>query len=240
MLKEELLKKYCHRIELHAHSSPASGCCDCPNDRFIEAYAEKGVEAICLTNHFYKDNGIFINRSKSQCIEAYLEDYEKIQELAVPYGIKIYLGCEIRFSQNCNDYLIYGLNREILEEAFDYLTADIECFRHNVKLDKSVFIQAHPFRNNITLADPNLLDGIETLNFHNSHNSRNAASALYAKENNKSICIGGSDFHSDNKYNSASCVMLSKTLPEDSFELAELIKSGDYLFLLGDNHIIIT
>ncbi len=239
MNKEDLLKQYPYKIELHLHSMPASACCHCSMERTLEIYSERNIDAICLTNHFYKNNNIFLNKSKSECIETYLSDYERLKKLAEPYGIKILLGCEIRFTENTNDYLIYGVNKSILEEAFDYFDFGLENYRKNVMLKDSVFIQAHPFRDNITLADSALVDGFETLNFHNTHNNRNAACAFFAKNNGISICTGGSDFHHDRMYHPVTCIMLSKELPTDSFELAKLIKSRDYIFLLGNNHIIV-
>ena len=239
MIKEELLKEYKHRIELHAHSMPISACCSCTNEKCLEYYAESKVEAICLTNHFTQSNHIFAGKSKKEAIDAYLEGYESLKEKAAPYGINIILGCEINFKENANDYLIYGVDRKILEDAYDYFEKGVVSYRENVKLKDSLFIQAHPFRDNMTLIDLRYLDGIETINSHTSHNSRNGASTRYAKDNGFDICVGGSDFHKDNRYNAAALLTLTKTLPKDSFELAKLLKSKDYLFLLGDNHLII-
>ena len=239
MLKDELLKEYTHRIELHAHSMPVSACCTCPNERFLELYAKNKVETVCLTNHFTKDNRIFEGKTKKESIDAYLEGYEVLKEKALPYGINIVLGCEINFKENHNDYLLYGVNREILEEAFDYFDKGVEEYRKNVKLPDSLFIQAHPFRNNMTKIDPVLLDGVETMNFHPNHNSRNSSCAGYAKENKIDLCTGGSDFHDDVEYAAAALLLLSKTAVGDSFELAKLLKSRDYIFQLGNNHLIL-
>ena len=239
MLKEELLKEYNHKIELHAHSMPISACCSCPNDKSLELYAQNGVEVVCLTNHYTADNPIFAGKTKEEAIDAYVEGYETLKEKAKPYGIDILLGCEIRFNENHNDYLIYGVDRAVLVEAYDYFDKGVEEYRKNVPLANSLFIQAHPFRNGMTQIDTRLLDGLETMNFHPNHNSRNSISAMYAKENGIDICVGGSDFHEDGRYNSAALLMLSKRVPKDSFDLAKLIRSKDYLFLLGNNHIVI-
>ena len=233
------MNQYKHKIELHAHSMPASPCCDCTMERMLELYAEKGVGAICLTNHFDKGNPLFSGKSKMESVQAYLSDYEELKRLAKPYGTEILLGCEIRFAENNNDYLIYGVNKEILEESFEYLNYDIQTFRKNVSLPDSLVVQAHPFRDGIIPVNPKMIDGIETLNFHPGQNSRNSSSAAFARENHISICTGGSDFHHDKSFHPASVLMLSKTLPNDSFELAKLLKEQDYVFLLGGNHIII-
>lgn len=238
MLKEELIEEYGHRIELHAHSMPISACCSCPNEEFLELYAQNGVEAVCLTNHFTSRNQLFTGKTKKEAIDVYIEGCETLKEKAKPYGIKIILGCEINFDENANDYLIYGVDRAILEEAYDYFGRGVEEYRKNVSLPNSLFMQAHPFRNNMTLIDPRYLDGIETMNFHPNHNSRNSTSAMYAKENGIDICVGGSDFHEYGRYNTA-LLALTKRIPEDSFDLAKLLKSKDYLFIIGNNHVVI-
>ena len=46
---------------------------------------------------------------------------------------------EIRFTENVNDYLIYGVDRDILSVCYDYLTKGVEVFRKEVKLQNSVF-----------------------------------------------------------------------------------------------------
>ncbi|MCQ2450355.1 MAG: PHP domain-containing protein [Clostridia bacterium] len=239
MLKEDLLKEYTCKIELHSHTMPISSCCKCSNERFLELYAEKNVKAICVTNHFSSDNAIFSDKTRSEGVDAYIEGFERVKELAKPYGINILLGCEIRFEESSNDYLMYGVNKDILMEITEYFSKGVLEYRKNVKHKDSLFIQAHPFRNNIIPIDPHCLDGVETLNFHTNHNSRNSTSAAFAKENGVQLFVGGSDFHEDGKYNAAALVAIAKTVPEDSFELAKLLKSKDYLFLLGDNHIII-
>lgn len=239
MYKEELLKTYPRKNELHLHTMPASSCCTSTTERTLELYGEIGVDTICITNHFFKDSKVFSGKTKKDGIDSYLSDYETLKEAAKPYGIKALLGCEIRFSDSSNDYLIYGVNRSILEEAFDYLPYTVEDFRKNVILKDSLFIQAHPFRKGITPVNPSLVDGIESLNMHAGHNNRCSVSAFYAKENNIGICVGGSDFHNDLPYYAGGMLMLSKTLPDNSFELANIIKSKDYIFKLGDNHIII-
>ncbi len=239
MNKEELLKVYSHKIELHAHSVPVSTCCSCPMERCLELYAQKGVEAICLTNHFFTNNRNFSGKSKEECVDFYISGYESFKEAAKPYGINIILGMELRFDEDNNHYLIYGVDRNIVEKSFDYLPKTLKDYRKNMPLDKSIIIQAHPFRDGNIPADKALVDGYETLNFVPDKNNRNSVCAEYVKEKNIEICTCGSDFHHDKPYYPAPVLMLSKKLPNDSFELAKIIKENDNIFLLGDNHIII-
>ena len=127
----------------------------------------------------------------------------------------------------------------MLEEIYDLLPYGIENFRKNYSMPDSLFIQAHPFRNDMVTVDPSLLDGIEVFNLHPNHNSRVGIASLYAKENKLSVITAGSDFHHKDRKHEGVAALRTKYLPEDSFGLASLLKAGDYLFEAGRNNIII-
>ena len=52
------------------------------------------------------------------------------------------------------------------------------------------------------------------------------------------IVTAGSDFHEINVGYEAVAALRTKTLPNDSFELAKILKSGDYLFNVAGSIII--
>ena len=234
-LKNSLLEQYKFRIELHAHTSPASGCSQISPEMMAKTYKKLGYDAVTVTNHFiYQPNS-----SKEEYIKAYIRDFEETKEYGDELGIKVYLGAEIRFTENNNDYLIFGVDEEMLFEIYDLLPLGIENFRKNFSMPNSVFIQAHPMRDGIQTVDSNLIDGIEVFNMHPSHNSRVGLASVYAAENNVSVIIAGSDFHHPNRNHEGVASMRSVYLPKDSFELAKLIKGGDYLLEIGRNNLII-
>ena len=59
----------------------------------------------------------------------------------------------------------------------------------------ALIFQAHPFRDNMTRVDKNLIDGIEAGNYSIHHNSRNELAKKWANENDIKR-IYGSDYHS--------------------------------------------
>lgn len=236
-LKERLFKQYPYRIELHAHTSPASSCSEILPEQMAEIYAEKGYDAVVITNHFFLEN--LKGETKEECLDNYISDYEKTSEAGKKYNIKVFLGAELRFPPNCNDYMLYGVDREILSLCYDYLDREVAVFRSEVTLENSVFLQAHPFRNGIELCDPSLLDGIESFNLHPGHNSRVGIAARYAKEQNFKIQIAGSDFHHLNKGHEAVSALRTKVMPETSFDIAKILRSGDYIFEIGENSILL-
>ena len=234
--KNKLLSVYKYQIELHAHTSPASGCSQITPKDMVETYKKLGYDAVTITNHFiYQHDG----REKDEYINAYLYDFEETKKYGDEAGLKIYLGAEIRFTECVNDYLVFGINEKMLSEIYDLLPLGIENFRNNYSMPDSVFIQAHPFRDGMQTIDTALVDGFEVFNMHPGHNSRVGIASVYAKENNVSLITAGSDFHHPNRNHEGVSALRSSFLPEDSFGLAKILKSEDYLLEIGRNNIII-
>ncbi len=234
-LKKELSDCYNYRIELHAHTAPASGCSEVTPKELVETYKGLGYDAINLTNHFtYADD-----RLKEKYIANFLNDFNEAKKYGDELGIKVYLGAEIRFSENMNDYLVFGVDYKMLEEIYDLLKDSVENFRKNYLMPDSVFVQAHPKRDNMEKVAPELLDGVEVFNMHPNHNSRVALAALCAKKENFSIITAGTDYHHKNRGHEGLSALRAKYLPDDAFALAKLLKSGDYLLEIGRENIII-
>ena len=227
------ISEYKFKTELHAHTSPASGCSQIPPEEVIKCYAESGYNSVVISNHFYSKMNYADN--KKQAIEFFLSDFDKATEEGKKYGINVILGCEIRFDENVNDYLLFGIDSDFLNTAFDYFDKGSKEFSRFFRNENTVLVQAHPFRNGMTDVDPNFLDGIEAFNMHPGHNSRIAISAKYASEK-KFIITCGSDFHHPGQH--AMCALLTKTEIKDSFELAKVLRSRDYLFKIGDSIVL--
>lgn len=235
-LKNDLLKEYCYRTELHAHTSPASSCSEISPEDVVTIYKNLGYDAVTIANHFtfnYQDS------DKQTVLDRFFGDFERAKKKGDEIGIKVILAAEIRFTENDNDYLIYGVTRKMLEEIYDLLPYGVEHFRRVYSIPDSVFLQAHPFRDGMVRANPEILDGIEVFNLHPNHNSRVGIAAVYAKENNYSIVTAGSDFHHVNRKHEGVSAILTKTLPEESFNIPDILRSGDYLLEAGRNHVII-
>lgn len=235
-LKEQLNKEYSFRIEMHAHTRPVSPCSEVSAEELAEIYSGKGYDAIVLTNHYILH--LLSGMDKEAAIDYYISAYDELKAACEKHGIKVLLGAEIRFTENNNDYLMYGVDREILSVAYDYFTRGLEAYRTEVALSESVFLQAHPFRNGMILANPDLLDGIETFNLHPGHNSRIGVAAKYAKEHGFSVKTAGSDFHHPGQNHECVGAIRTKVLPKDSFELAKILKSGDYLLEIGGDSLV--
>jgi len=231
-MKKEMLAAYPYRIELHAHSRPASRCSDVEPEELVDIYHKAGYDALVLTNHFLTS---LLERGG---IDLFLQDYERAARHAEGYGMRVYLGAELRFDENYNDYLLYGVDRETLETAAMYFEKGLAEYAYKGKDDRSLLVQAHPFRKNIEPIDPALVEGVETLNLHSGHNSGPAPSLHYALEHHKKELTAGTDFHHPSTQFPTAALRVKK-LPEDSFALAELLRSGDCFFEMEEQTVIL-
>lgn len=231
-MKEKIFSQYPYRIELHSHTNPCSSCGWVAPAELVRIYAEKGYHGVVITNHLGPDK---LRLGKNEAIAMYIRDYEDANAVAKHYGMAVYLGVELRFEENLNDYLIYGVDENLLNVIYDFVSTDVATFRKEVFLPDSVFLQAHPFRSNMVLCNPNLLDGMECLNMHPRHNSAVGSATQYAYEKKLQIKIAGSDCHVMGEHGLAA--LRTKVLPKDSFEIASILKSGDYVFDIGGSSL---
>ena len=224
----EDLSAYRYKLELHAHTSPCSPCSEIPPRDLIRLMEEQHYDAVVLTNHFYQDSPVM---QAEDPVAAYLEDYAIAKEEGEKRGIQVLLGAEYRFWENWNDYLVYGIEEAFLRETVNRLDLGIEAFYREYHSPSRLILQAHPFRNGMTLAPPCCLDGMETMNMHPNHNSRVARAALYARETGFSVGTAGTDLHHPGHEGSAA--LRTRSLPRDGRQLVELLRSRDYLFEIG-------
>lgn len=237
------INDYKYKTELHAHCNPGSACSDVTPERLVELYKQKGCDAVAITNHIhmrhvgrYCEASYFYEcaQDKRQMTKMYLEGYRRAYEAGKAVGLNVLLGMEICFfDENGNDYLVFGIDEDFIEKSIYYMDKTLADFYSAMKNDKNVIIQAHPFRNDLLPMPKEYIDGIETFNLQLSNDSKVGFACRHAFENNISITTCGSDFHHEE--DCAAAIMRAKTLPKDSFELAEIIKSGDYLFDLSGN-----
>lgn len=233
-MKEALIQTYTYKCELHAHSYPVSLCSEISPKEMAKLFIDNGYSAIVLTNHFYLG---YRNEFESDAayVEFYYNAYAELLE-AVGDKLKVCLGMEIRFENEAmNDYLVYGIDKSDLGKACYYLDKDIETFYKGFKNERNVILQAHPFRDGMKEINMDYIDGIEVFNMHIHHNSRISKAAQCAKELNK-LKLCGTDLHYP--YQIGTSYVRTKYLPENSFDLAKLIKSQDMILQVSDSIVI--
>ena len=217
---DNIIKEYPYMTELHCHTSGVSKCSQISPAEMVAVYKAAGYSGLVLTNHFYP-----WEPSKSgykKYVDEYIKGYEALRNKGEAQGLCVYLGMEIRFEENANDYLVYGIDEDFIRNAVSQSMKTLADFVSVAKSDKNLILQAHPFRNGMTLMPPELLDGIEVYNLHPNHNSRVGFAAKYAEDFNGAFTCG-TDFHHTGQ--GALTALLTRQVPKDSFDIVNYIKN---------------
>lgn len=234
-LKNELTAQYPCRVELHLHTKPASDCAQVPTEEALTLFAQSGYSAVCFTNHLM--TGYVKKRGGPQgYMDFIMAEYENACKIGEALGMRVYLCCEIRFENEAfNDFLLYGLDSELLWKAINSVDGTVAEYVHNVKDKRTFLTQAHPFRNGMYRENPELLDGIEAYNLHPNHNNRTLYAVKWADEEKKNITIG-TDYHDPGNHNL--CATRFRDLPEDSFDVARRLFEKNYIMEIGSTLIL--
>ncbi|MBQ8578842.1 MAG: PHP domain-containing protein [Clostridia bacterium] len=227
------LDQYKYKIELHAHTSPASGCSELVPAEFIERLKATGCDTVCVTNHFF-EGGTYMGADDP--VGKYLEDFYKTKEFGEAAGMTVILGAEYRFHENCNDYLVYGIDEAFLRETVTQFGLTFREFYEKYNSPDRLILQAHPFRNGIEPIDGAHMDAIEAFNLHPGHNSRVTIASRYAQQENIPIVTIGTDLHHRGHEGTSS--LRAKVKPQNGAELVALLRSKDYVFELGGRPLL--
>lgn len=212
------------KIETHFHTAQVSPCGQVMAEEGIRLYHGSGFHAVVVTDHF--NSGVMGKKGTwEEKVERLLSGYQTAYQTGKELGVRVYLGMEIRFEENENDYLVYGITPEFLyDHPWIYLESK-EAFSEISRENGLCLIQAHPMRSNCTPVVPALLDGYEGHNGNPRHNSRNAQARSLAEEHGL-VWTSGSDFHQVEDLAAGGIEM--DTLPADERELADRIRQGQF------------
>lgn len=183
------------KIDLHVHSSEISPCGKLTAKETVELYAKAGYGVIVLTNHFNRDVADHLARhGQPDFDKAYHDGYLLAKEAGDACGVKVLCGYELRFDGTSNDYLVFGMSREIAADWDNICKMNPGSFGRFAREQGILFYQAHPFRNNMKVTDPRCLFGMEVVNGNPRHDSRNDIADQWAKKFSLHR-IAGSDCH---------------------------------------------
>ncbi len=182
------------KTELHAHTSGISLCAKMNPIEVADRYIEAGYSSIVLTNHYVAYN--FTDGSTwEENIERYLAPIYEMREYAKG-RLNVLAGAEIHNFENCNDYLIYGIDEDFLRTHKNLHLLKVSEIYAVVRESGALMVQAHPFRNAMTIVNPDFLDGMEVFNGTPTpgHEARLDIANIWAKRYGL-IRTSGTDFH---------------------------------------------
>ena len=219
------------KTELHLHSAPVSACGKSYPEEIVQVYLEHGYDTIVLTNHFSR----FTFKNKrigdlsalpwQEKVDYYMKGYHELKE-AAEGKINIIFGCELRSNIDENDYLIYGLDEKFLrenEDLYDLPTPEVSA---RIRAAGFLFLQAHPFRDNMMMVNPQYLDGIEIFNGNPSQDSRNDIARIWADRFGL-IGTSGSDYHRTVEGAFAGGILTDEPITSNE-QLLTILRSGEF------------
>lgn len=184
-----------YKYDTHVHTSETSPCGRVPGTMGARMYKEAGYHGIVITDHYFNEYFSSLGKkSWEEKIDIYLQGYKNAYNEGQKIGLNVILGMELRFSENYNDYLVYGIDEAFLKENPKLYELNLKKFKERIKGKDILVYQAHPFRSWVSPADPKYLDGAEVFNGCPRQNSRNHRALRFAQENHLRM-ISGSDFH---------------------------------------------
>lgn len=183
------------KIDTHVHTSNTSWCATVNARELVHMYKDYGYDGIIITDHFVKDYSVPSGKASwTERIEHFLSGYREAYDEGRRIGLTVMLGMELRFTENLNDYLVYGFDEAFLEGNVDFYEMGLASFKEFVRDQDILIYQAHPFRSGIVRVAPSLLDGMEVFNGNPRHDSQNDLVHEYSKAHGL-LMLSGSDFH---------------------------------------------
>jgi len=184
-------------FETHCHTKETSICSKISAGDIIRAYAEKGYNAVFITDHFYAK---FFDRPDLKRLDwkdkadKYLAGYRAAKKTGRECGVNVLLGMEVQPADAPYDFLVFGMEEGDVYDMEDAYRLEMpEMYEYMHEKGYLVF-QAHPYRYGLQPAAPEHYDGIEIFNAHPRHNSRNKHALNFAYEHDL-LTIAGSDVH---------------------------------------------
>lgn len=215
--------------EMHVHTAECDRCAAVGGAEIVRLYADAGYSGLVITDHYFS---IFfdwfadelIGAAHRDIINRWLRGYYAARNEGEKRGITVLCGAEVRFQDQINDYLLYGLDEEFFYRApLLHTLHDVEELKQTLPED-ALIVQAHPFRNRMTVCDPSPLFGIEGYNG-GTEDFRNEMAKLFAGHYGKPL-TSGSDFHNRQALGKGGiCVERSVRTAHD---LTEVLRSGQY------------
>ena len=227
-----------YKYELHVHTKENDIVAHSTGAEIVKMHYENGYSGLVITNHYFDlfyewFKADLIGKDHKGIIDRWLKGYDSAKNEGEKLGFTVLLGAEVRFSGSENDYLIYGIEPEFLYCAPLLNTLKNLDELKSILPSHAVIVQAHPFRDGMTVHNPKGLFGIETYNGA-TEMVRNDLADIFATHYDMAK-TSGSDYHRPDNFGKGGIATSKKILTNQ--DLVQTLKSGEYA-LIKDGKII--
>lgn len=225
-----------YKYELHAHTHECDRDASLSGCELVHLYKAAGYDGIVITDHYIER---FYTRwfpeeveglTHQQQVTRWLKGYRAAKEVGDQIGFTVLPGAEVRFDGYPNDYLLYGLH-----EDFFYTVPRLNELKNVSELLAIVppdvcVVQAHPFRDDMVVADPRGLFGLEVFNG-GTERFRNEMARQFACHYGLAM-TSGSDIHGRNRL--AKGGIMTEVRIQTPEDLIAVLRSGAYSLIEND------
>ena len=153
--------------ETHLHTCEASKCGRAHGADYIDYMKAQGYSGIIVTDHFFNGNSCVPKELPwKERVDWYVSGYEAAFAAAEGKDFSVFFGIEYNFE--CDEYLIYGVDKNWLYENGDLLSNTRHEVYDLVHQAGGIMVQAHPYRERYYISKinltPSICDGVEIFN----------------------------------------------------------------------------
>ncbi len=218
-----------YKYELHSHTSECDLVAKLSGAELVREYKQAGYDGIVITDHYFD---LFFEwfekelcgRTHEEQVRRYLKGYYSAKAEGKKLGFTVLSGTEVRLHDSINDYLVYGLDEEFFYKA--PRLNEIKSLEELLALfpDYACVVHAHPFRNGMTVRNPENLFGIEAYNA-GTDKFRNELAHIYAEHYGVKK-TSGSDIHNINRLAKGGIETDRRIITNR--DLVEVLRNGEY------------
>lgn len=208
----------------HTHTAETSKCGHLPAAEVVDRYVRHGFSGLVVTDHLHPEylSRIDTDHDWNAVCDHYLSGYHASKKRGDEVGFQVLLGAELRFPENDNDYLVYGIDENWLRS-----NPYICCMSAQEFFDKYhnqvLIIHAHPFRKGSAPVQETAVHGAEIINGNPRHENNNDLALALCRRHPEYYRLAGSDTHRAGDEAQAGVLLLEK--PKDSFAYKHLIET---------------
>ncbi|MDR1193549.1 MAG: PHP domain-containing protein [Peptococcaceae bacterium] len=215
-----------YKYDIHIHTAETSRCGHLKAAEIVNAYKKLGYAGICITDHlhdFYFDIMEW-HDDWQKCIDRFMYGYKLAKEAGDAAGLDVIFGAEIRFTENDNDFLLFGIDEDWLRSRPFVCHVTHREFFHKYG-DSVLILQAHPYRDKFPVLS-DCIHGLEVANCNPRQKNRNELAVELALSHPELIRVCASDTHQWGDEGQAGIILPNPV--KDSYEMKAAIEKRSF------------
>ena len=211
----------------HTHTSETSRCGHLPAAEVVDRYVKQGFTGLVVTDHLHPE---YLSRIDTQhnwdaVMDHYLSGYRASKKRGDEVGFDVILGAELRFPENDNDYLVYGIDEQWLRSnPYMCCMSAVEFFAKFH--DQVLIIHAHPYRDGNKEVFESAVHGSEIINGNPRHENGNELALDLCRRHPGFFRLAGSDTHQAGDEGQAGIILPERV--KDSFAYKKMVETMNF------------